>query len=234
MAVSVGTFTVSSAVSYSYTVPSGTNRYGVLLVQEEYATAPTSITATIGGNSLTAVSGSPFPASAASGLWAFYILDANLPATGAQTVAITVTGGSGLQGRMSAMVIHSGAIQSAPTVTSTINQAGVATISIGPFNYTDGSMAQAGIMTGAGNQTSTESAGWTEAYDQADTFGDTAGAGATRVYSGSGSDTVVFTASTGYSNVSGVVLVIDAAGGGAPENVPFINNRFLTLTGIGT
>lgn len=210
MAIVEGTYTTSSAASYNYTVPSGLARYGVLWVQEEYGTQPT-IAPTINGVALIPVNTTPIPAGAGDALWAFYLLESSMPVAGVQTVALNVSGGSGVQGRMSTIVVHTGGNQAAPTITSTASQTNVSTISIGSFSVNAGSLAMAAIMTGSGGVTSTESPGWTEKWDQSDAGADTAGAGASKSYLGATTDTVVFTASTIYGTGAGMVLVIDSA-----------------------
>lgn len=105
-----GTYTTNSSdAAFNYTVPADTNdRIGFYFYSIgglQGTTLPTSVAATIGGNALTSL-GAPVSDIGTRGvaIYGFYILDADMPAPGAQSVVVTVAGGSPRAGIVQCMV----------------------------------------------------------------------------------------------------------------------------------
>lgn len=204
-------------------VPSGSDRAFTLFYSAEYSTAPTTVTATLGGNSLTAATGSPAtvqPGGTGNAVWAFYLLEANFPANGTQALVVSVTGGADLQGTLVGWTFLGGASQSAPSY-SELNESGGTDMSIGSFSVTSGGAAVAALTEGGSGATYTESANWVEVWDTDAAGGDAYGAGAYRLYVADGSDTVVFTRGSGSAGrACGSAMIFAAAGGGGPTSPP--------------
>jgi hypothetical protein len=222
VAVTEGTYTTQADGSaFNYTVPAESNRIGILSFTGRIAgtTMPTSVTATIGGVAMTEVPSSYNSIVATNGnisYW-FYILDASMPAEGAQSVAVTVTGGGAITGRVQCMSIHSGAKQAAPTAVLSDTPTSGTVLNIpaaGTFAVTEG-MLVIGARTVSATVTSTGSAGWTEKWDVNGDGGSAAySAGYSRIYAAAGTDALVISAASINRSCGGAVLIdVPAAAG---------------------
>jgi hypothetical protein len=222
MAVTVGTWgdnSGSGALSYSYTIPAGSNRYGLVFVGLMCTAAPTSVTVTVGGNSTTAFTGNPKTGHPAGGsdtlAYGFYLLEASMPGTGAQTVAVTITGGTAVVGRYVTTIVSTDANQAAPSIggNGTASGTTITCPSAGTLTVQNGG---AGFGYVIGNDSAgrfTASVGWTERADESD--GDSFDSGNAyydRTYSANGTDSVTFTGTN--VNHSAWMVVLDPVGGG--------------------
>lgn len=223
--MALGTWTTHNANSnFNVTIPSGTDRAATLLVGLEFdTTPPTSVTATVGGVSMTSA-GTAQPSTVASGgydciVYAFYLLDAAFPATGTQAVAVTITGGTSVQGHRRAFNVSDALTQSAPQHASVGNASASTTLAMGPLNTENGSLGMAAVQNTVSGTTFTVGGAWTERWDAADAAGDASQAGADVAHSASGTDTVTFTASAS-ARLAGAFLVWSPTGGGGGSTQP--------------
>ncbi len=219
MALGTWTFKDTTA-AFNVTISSGTNRIGVLFVDLEYTTAPTSVTATVGGVSMTSAGtaqGSTTGLGTEGICYAFYILDANFPATGTQSVNIAITGGTGIY-VYQAWAQHDERNQVAPKFATKGNSAAQTTLTIGGLSYMNDSYGLASGCNTTPSQTHTVGGSWTERWDAPNLAGDMRGYGADIVYSGTGTDSVVFTSNLA-GRLGGTFLILDPYSTDTPSRV---------------
>ncbi len=209
--MALGTWTFKdTATAFNVTIGTGTNRIGVLFVDLEYATAPTSVTATVGGVSMISAGtaeGSTTGLGTEGICYAFYILDASFPAVGTRSVAITITGGTGIY-VYQAWAQHDGRNQVAPKFATKGNSSAQTTLTIGGLTYLNNSYGLASGCNTSPSQTHTVGGSWTERWDAQNLAGDMRGYGADIVYSGTGTDSVVFTSNLA-GRLGGTFLILD-------------------------
>lgn len=183
----------SGSGNATVTVPasSGANaRIGIFCVPFECTTAPTSITATLNGISLTLVN-STVSSTGVEGVYVFYANEATLVSigTGSQVFASTVTGGTGLQGFQKMWAFFDGRSQSAPTsavfnntgtpITGSVTAAGTGADIVGAVGLNNAGVTTAGT-------------GYTSVYIAADGGGDAQAGLEYQANVAAGSTTVAF------------------------------------------
>lgn len=152
----------------SFTVVAGSNRMAICTCHiEADTTNPSSVTATLGGQSLTALSGSPGSTGAptSNNVYSFYGDETLLAGigTGAQTLDFTINGGAGIQGVQSTFIHFSGCSQSAPSFASATNTSGTPSVNVSPAAT---GAAVVGVMQhNNSGATTSGGSGYTVAYD---------------------------------------------------------------------
>lgn len=124
----------------------------------------------------------------------YYLLEASLPANGAQTRVWGFTGGAGVQGRATAFAVHTDRQQVAPSIGAAGKWQGATTVSptMGPKAYTNDMYGISAILKTA-NQTSTMPSPWTERFEAPGSSSDTNMTGGDVAFSGAGDETLVYT-----------------------------------------
>jgi hypothetical protein len=188
--MALGTWTTGFASGANVTVPSGTGRIAVVTFTFTFTTAPTSIACTLGGVSMTGLT--PI-VSGASAIYAWYLLDADLPATGSRAVVTTITGGSGLAAGYRAYSCADARQQTAPTMAGVANGSTGTTVTGGPLTVAadDYGYAISGASGSAGSWTQSSAIGatYTERWDDAATRS----GGSDTIYASGGTETVTLT-----------------------------------------
>lgn len=240
MAITLGTFTTYTALTGgSYTVPAGTNRKAILSVgfSCNNGATPSSVTATLGGVSFTAVTGSPVTTDGLGGgnaqnNYSFFMDDASLPATGSQSLVVTITGGTGVEGYRIALAIHSGCAQGQPTyaeVARTTEGSGtdsvVVPVSPGTFAVAEGSVAVLSVMDDR-LPTYSGGTGYTQRYNFVGDLAATTAYGTSKAFTGVSTGNAVATKDIA-SWWAGAVVVLDPATSG-----PTINTQPQAQTAI--
>lgn len=208
-----GTWQTSTTDTVGIVIPDEPNRVvDAAFTIEVRGSAPTSITATCGGVPMLEVTGSPSQSpNGVARVHRFYLLDADLPAVGDQNVVFAFTGGSDYSWT-SAAAVHSNVDQVAPVYAEGANDI-TDTLTIpdaGTWAYADGDLATAVVAGGDGSVTFAWPSPWDEQWDMLDGTGDAVSTGGTRSYYGSGTDSVIVTA-TAAQRVAGSVLIWSVA-----------------------
>lgn len=225
MAFSIGTtFTQTGSGDLTATIPAGTGRIGIYKLTFIYTTvSPPTFAPTCGGNAMTIVTGSPATRDVGGGsslaIYTYYILDANFPGTGAQTIARVTTGGAGLTGwHQSFTTLIECPTQAAPTMVSNTAASGTtlrlpsASTTAIPANT--GGIAFRSSTPGITSTVAGDVGTWTEVYDENGSGGgDTTNAGATMTNTTALNEFVTFTMS-GSANHVGMLVVPAAAAAG--------------------
>lgn len=161
---------VNTTTSATITVPAGSSRMAVIAVPFECTTLPSPVTATLNGISL----GTPTIVSSSVGVEVVALFVANdalltTIGTGSQSFAVSMTGGSGIQGRQVVFAFFSGRSQSAPVITTNNNTAPPITVS----STAVGSNVDICAVCDLNNAgTTTAGSTWTAFYNAADSGAD--------------------------------------------------------------
>ena len=211
------------------TVPGGSNRIGLFSLSFEFTAAPTSVTATLDGETLTPIASS---ASGDSGgfeqaEYTFYADEALLATigTGAKALVFSITGGAGHQGFSSKSQFIVDAAQSAPVgTTGGATGGGTASATVNPAGAN--AVVVAFVSSNNAGGTSTAGSGYTLDYDAASAGGD--GRGITQHQddpaTGSQACDLTLPSSTRWAMVA---VVVENAAGAAPRA------QRLLLLGVG-
>lgn len=212
--------------SVSITVPAGSNRQGVFFVTYECTTAPSSISATLGGTAL-AFQNKTESSAGVEGCAAFLANEATLTTigTGAKTFTASFTGGTGLQGIQTEWGFFTGRSQSAPVVSVNNGTSPPATASATAIGSNADIVASAGLNNAG---TTTPGSGWTSIYNAVDGGGDAQACAIYQAGVAAGGYTPTVN-NTGAPQWGMVALVLEASGGGGST----VGSR-LALTGAGT
>lgn len=203
----------NASPNFNVTIPSGNNRVALYTLALEYTSGgpPTSVTVTVGGVSMVAL-GSVVTHDDAVGvaaLYTFYLLNASFPGTGTQSVAPTVTGGTGVQGRAQTFRVLSDAKQAAPTrYTASGDVQNIILPSSGTAAIQRGGYALAATSANGVNAF-TPSSGWTEDFDFQDSAGDDRTAGAYLESDRDQFTTVTLSRATSNIRQAAALIVID-------------------------
>jgi len=166
---------LNTLTSATVTIPAGTNRMGIIAIPFECTTIPSPITATLGGTSL----GTATVATSSVGIEGVVLFVANdslltTIGTGSKSLSVSMTGGSGIQGRQSVYAFFSGRSQSAPVITTNNNTTPPMTVSCTAVGSSVDIVAVCGLNNAG---TTTAGSGWTAFYNAADSGGDAQGCG---------------------------------------------------------
>lgn len=207
----------------SITVPAGSSRMGIVFVTYECTTAPTSISGTLGGTSLTSL-GKIESSAGVEGCTAFLANEATLTTigTGAKSFTASFTGGSGLQGLQTQWLFFSGRSQSAPVATTGNGTTPPATASATAVGSNADITASAGLNNAG---TTTPGSGWTSVYNSADGGGDAQACAIYQAGVSSGGYTPTVN-NNGSPQWGMMAVVLEATGGAAPASM-------LALLGVG-
>jgi hypothetical protein len=214
------------------TVPSGTNRLGLFALSFEYDSAPTSVTATLGGEALTALDSGVSTAGGGTEqvVYAFYADEALLTTigTGSKTLSFSVTGGSGHQGFSSLWEFIVDAAQSAPASADagSSSNTDTPTVTINPAAAS--AVAVAFVGHNAAAATATAGSGYTIDYDAGSSGGDARGVMQHDDNPATGSQACSMTLSSSTRWAIVAVVVEAAASGGATAT-----SGRKTLLGVG-
>jgi hypothetical protein len=189
--MALGAWTTNFASGTNVTVPVGSNRYALVVFCFTCTSLPTNVTATLGGVSMTALTRLNTGVSGTVAVIApFYLLEATMPASGSRAVVTTITGGAGLANAYRAFNCSTDRDQVAPTVV-TDGDTGTVTAPTG-LTFVDDDYGVSVVMAnGSRNFTQVGSPqAVTERWDSG-----LGHSGADCVFSGSGAQTVTWTAS---------------------------------------
>jgi hypothetical protein len=205
--MALGTWTTGFASGSNVTVPSGTGRIAVVVFTLNFTTAPTSIACTLGGVSMTALT--PI-VSATSAIYAWYLLDAALPATGSRAVVTTITGGSGLASGWRAYSCADARDQVAPAMAGVANGSNQATVTGGPLTVAADDYGYAvsvgDASLGSWTQSSAIGATYTERWDDSASRS----GGSDTTYASGGTETVTFTNTVSTNRLCGALIRVPA------------------------
>jgi hypothetical protein len=215
---------------FNVTVVAGSNRRARIKVSLLCSTAPTSVTATLGGNA-TSVIGSVIDTSAGSKVHSTLIdvKESQMPASGTRAIAFTITGGAGIVGRHVEYIDATDADQTDVDANHAISASIDSNVSLGfgPINVLADGAAVAFASQNNQLSYSISGAGWTLRTNETDgdSFDSQSGS-ATKTIAGAGTESVTFTCASA-TNQAGWITTFDpvGAGGGGGVSPMFRGSR---------
>jgi hypothetical protein len=230
MAITIGTAASIGAyplnpVSVSHTLGSSTNRAVIAFFCLHGATSYTITQAKYNNVNMVLAGSGICPAlySRAIAIYAYYLLEANLPAAG--TYTCTFQSSAGYAGGLLVLDL-AGVVQSAPSYTATGNSRNPDLT--GAYNYTINAAASTTLILDATsteiNNTNTPDAGQTDVFGTVNETGSTYCWGSRKFASGAGSQTMGWTPGGQYSHYEQLLLAIDAYATPAPPGNPALDN----------